>query len=83
MVECAAIAAAGEIVTPGDLPPAVRLAGPAADRAGEAPLDGELEQVALALVRYSGNQQHAATSLGISRTTLWRRLKRLNAEMVS
>ena len=83
VVECAAIAAAGEIVTPGDLPPAVRLAGPATDRAGEAPLDGELEQVALALVRYSGNQQHAATSLGISRTTLWRRLKRLNAEMVS
>jgi DNA-binding NtrC family response regulator len=39
----------------------------------------DAERLVRALVRTGGNQTHAAAALGISRTTLWRRLRRANA----
>jgi DNA-binding NtrC family response regulator len=41
---------------------------------GSGPADAE--RLVRALVRTGGNQTHAAAALGISRTTLWRRLRR-------
>lgn len=40
--------------------------------------DSELNQVALAMEKFSGNKQQVAEYLGISQTTLWRRLKTIN-----
>lgn len=40
--------------------------------------DSELTQVALAMEKFSGNKQQVAEYLGLSQTTLWRRLKSIN-----
>ena len=95
-VECAAFAAATELVARDELPAYVRAAedgvppGPPGPlnvdetdpaRPEDAALPGQdVERIALALVRASGNQRHAAAALGISRTTLWRRLRRINGD---
>jgi propionate catabolism operon transcriptional regulator len=40
--------------------------------------DNELAQVAQAMEKFSGNKQVVAEYLGLSQTTLWRRLKNIN-----
>ena len=95
-VECAAFSAAGEVVARHELPPDVAAARPHEasldpqynqDPAPQPPAapctsdrQDDVAQIALALVRASGNQRHAAAALGISRTTLWRRLRQINGD---
>ena len=72
-VERAINLASGELIAVGDLPVAVTLG---ADAAPHAPTSGdEKERLVAALERCHWNQSRAAASLGMSRTTLWRKLR--------
>jgi DNA-binding NtrC family response regulator len=68
--------ASGSTITEGDLPAAITLASstPARDSAAPAP-NGDRERLLATLERHHWNQSRAAASLGISRTTLWRKLR--------
>ena len=82
-VERAVILAEGREVTPGDLPPAVREPRqPLLDRGGAFPYSEamtlsqlEAEHIRRVLAHNAGNTTKAAKSLGISRSTLWRKIK--------
>ncbi len=71
----------GPVLLESDLPPEIRgeearpINEPA--RLGQGTLDVESRQLLRALERANGNKARAAKSLGISRVTLWRRLKAL------
>ena len=81
VLEQALVQASEGLVTPQDLPPEVRR-GSSAFHAELAPSTGDLsdEHIAAALRRYRGNRSAVAASLGISRTTLWRRLRDMELE---
>jgi len=77
-VEQALVQTLGQTITPEDLPSAIR-SGAHAVTAGDW-LDRtqtEREQILLTLQRHDGNQTKSAAELGISRQTLWRRMRRL------
>jgi transcriptional regulator with PAS, ATPase and Fis domain len=73
----------GNLLTQAELPPEVRGEEPTnavAESVAESPervLDPEARRILRALQRSSGNKERAAKLLGISRVTLWRRLKAL------
>lgn len=70
--------ASGDIITEADLPAAVTVTAPVARatafRTAEA---ADRERLLTRLEQYRWNQSRAAASLGISRTTLWRKLREL------
>ncbi|HXH06932.1 MAG TPA: sigma-54 dependent transcriptional regulator [Vicinamibacterales bacterium] len=75
-VERAINLASGELVTEADLPAAITLQGAAPGRPADtgAP-GGERERLLAALERCRWNHSRAAALLGISRTTLWRKMR--------
>jgi len=90
-IEYAFVMGEGPILTEADLPPEVRgeapgyegdppslRSGPTSTRSPE--LGPEAEKILTALERAGGNRQRAAASLGISRVTLWRKLRALGLE---
>ena len=82
-VERAVTLAEGREVTPGDLPPAIREPRqPLLDRGSSFPYSEaltlaqlEAEHIRRVLTHHAGNTTKAAKSLGISRSTLWRKIK--------
>lgn len=80
VVEHAAIVASGDIIAGDDLPPSLGGTRVSVDRAiwDEA---SEREQLISALRSTAGNHAAAAAALGISRTTLWRRLRRYGLDL--
>jgi transcriptional regulator with PAS, ATPase and Fis domain len=87
-IEYATVMGNGKVLTAADLPPEIRGEEPGAravtvpDRASDAHADlsPEGRRLVNALERNGGHMGRAAASLGISRTTLWRRLKRLGID---
>ena len=89
-IERAVILSPGPLVSERDLPPEVLQttatppARPAAPAATPAPAfrsgGTEREDVERALAAVEGNRERAAGLLGISRTTLWRRMRRTGTE---
>jgi transcriptional regulator with PAS, ATPase and Fis domain len=82
-VEGAVALAEGEVITPGDLPTQLtrpKLLGegrPTAEARDAWSLeDVEREHIERVLRRHRGNLANAARQLGISRTTLWRKMRR-------
>ena len=72
----------GPLLLPADLPPellspSVASAPVAHDEAGDEPsgASDDLERLRAALRRADGNRERAAAALGISRVTLWRRMR--------
>ena len=72
----------GPLLLPADLPPELlspesEAASAARDETGEAPTaaSDDLARLREALRRASGNRERAAAALGISRVTLWRRMR--------
>jgi DNA-binding NtrC family response regulator len=85
VIEYAIVMGSGSVITEADLPPELRgeepggLAVTVPDSHLEeaaADLPPEARRLMNALERNSGHMGRAAASLGISRTTLWRRLKK-------
>jgi len=62
---------------PGEVLVSPRPAADAADHDSELPLDPESRRITEALRRASGNRDRAAKLLGMSRVTLWRRMREL------
>jgi DNA-binding NtrC family response regulator len=94
-IQAAAALAAGDEIEPGDLPlqdaalamvagagTALARAGTGDDDASLAERKGQAEAEILreVLTKFGGNRQEAAKHLGISRTTLWRRMKALGID---
>lgn len=73
VVECAANLASGDRITEADLPATVTVGSPP-ERALPASAD-ERRRLIDALDRARWNQSRAATQLGMSRTTLWRKMR--------
>jgi transcriptional regulator with PAS, ATPase and Fis domain len=72
----------GPVLLPSDLPPEMLTADEAtaptaADEREPAPGDGEVERIRKVLDRVGGNRARAARVLGLSRVTLWRRMREL------
>lgn len=66
----------GPLLQRGDLPPElVEALGVASEPATTAPLSQEARELLAVLERTHGNKNQAAKVLGISRITLWRRLR--------
>jgi len=76
-IERAVNLASGDIITEADLPAAVTLAPEATAPAPMRALGLDRAELVDALNRCHWNHRRAAESLGISRTTLWRRLREL------
>ena len=80
-VERARICSRGEVIEESALPAEIRRRGRTthggARPAGEAPGEPEEGKIREALARSRGNRREAAAQLGISRVTLWRRMKRI------
>ena len=79
-VERAAVLSAGGVIRPHDLPPeivrSVSAAEPQADPLAQTLAQVEERHIRAVLERTGGNRTRAAEALGISPSTLWRRLKR-------
>jgi PAS domain S-box-containing protein len=74
MVEHAFVHCRGEYITLEDMPPEFRAALPASARKASA-REGEKERILEALRRSAGNKARAARTLGMSRQTLYRKLR--------
>jgi DNA-binding NtrC family response regulator len=82
VIESAVVLAAGHTVTIDDLPPHIvegGMGGATSTSAAVPAADQQMAQLLAAFERCGGNQTHTAAALGISRTTLWRRLRRMQA----
>jgi len=81
-VERARICSRGEVIEESALPAEIRRGGGTSHRtarpAGRGPAEPEEGMIREALVRSRGNRGEAAAQLGISRVTLWRRMKQLD-----
>jgi DNA-binding NtrC family response regulator len=77
VLEQSLVQASGDLITPVDLPLLLRTPDVPFD--AHRPINGDEERSRLinTLERHHGNHTEAATALGISRTTLWRRLRQL------
>ena len=81
-IERAATMADGEIIGAEDLPPVFSTArllpgGESAETRDTWSLeDVERDHIARVVARHRGNLVHAAQQLGVSRTTLWRKMRR-------
>jgi two-component system NtrC family response regulator len=80
VVESAAIMASGDAVTEMDLPTLAVFPEPSIHAGERLDDEGERRYLIAMLERFSGNHTEAAAALGMSRTTLWRRLRRLGVE---
>ncbi|MDZ7698474.1 MAG: sigma 54-interacting transcriptional regulator [Deltaproteobacteria bacterium] len=86
-IEYAFVLCPGDEITPGHLPPA--LTGTAGGTAGlmnrsprgQRSKSGEKDAILKALEHAGGNQSRAARDLGISRVTLWKRLKKYGIQV--
>ncbi len=78
IVEQAVTIAVGEWITPAELPPSVREHGynPPTKEIERALHDVERDLIVEAIERNQGNLEKAAKDLGMSRTTLWRKMKK-------
>jgi transcriptional regulator with PAS, ATPase and Fis domain len=72
-IEHAFVTARGDTIAPRDLPDEVRGAGPAPAR----PRPDDREALVEALRAANGNRERAGARLGVSRVTVWKRMKRL------
>jgi DNA-binding NtrC family response regulator len=83
-VERALICSRGDVIEEGALPAEIRkrsLGVRVADTTHGLPLDSEeVSRLRNALVRTRGNRKEAAALLGISRVTLWRKMKEIEIE---
>ncbi len=73
-LEHAIVQQTGGVITIDDLPPALACS----ESVASSPRPNAAEELAAALQAHDGNQRRTAAALGISRTTLWRRLRQLN-----
>jgi two-component system response regulator HydG len=78
IVEQAVAIAVGEWITPAELPPSVREHGynPPTKEIERTLHDVERDLIVEAIERNQGNLEKAAKDLGMSRTTLWRKMKK-------
>ncbi|MFN4282496.1 MAG: sigma-54-dependent transcriptional regulator [Alphaproteobacteria bacterium] len=74
-IERAVVLAEGAALSPDDLFPERRLNEPAPQDLKQARLDAERREIELALAESNGRIGEAAKKLGVSRTTLWKKLK--------
>jgi transcriptional regulator with PAS, ATPase and Fis domain len=75
VVEHAVLNASGHVVTVNDLPDTVR-GGLSVGLRTVSDDANDIDQLLAVLSHYQGDRGRAAAALGISRTTLWRRLRR-------
>lgn len=84
VIEYAFVVGEGEVLAYGDLPPELRGEGPVdsreVDRGGGESGRSERQEIVAALRAAGGSREEAAIALGISRTTLWRRMKEYGIE---
>ena len=81
VIERALNMASSETITEADLPATITVkAPPALRRPLVSTAQNDREQLLTTLDRCRWNQSRAAASLGISRTTLWRKLRELRIE---
>jgi two-component system, NtrC family, response regulator HydG len=78
-LEQALIQDSDRLITPQDLPPSVQRGSMELVTSAMQGAEQDQATLASALRRHRGNRSEAAASLGISRTTLWRRLRQLNS----
>ncbi len=77
-VEYSIICAVNNTVIPDSLPPYIRERGPdAPPRPATEQVDGQRAEIESALAAHKGNKAAAARALGVDRTTLWRRMRKL------
>ena len=79
-IERALNIASGEIITEADLPATITVKAPPAPPRAAGPESSDRDLLLTTLDRCRWNQSRAAASLGISRTTLWRKLRELRIE---
>jgi two-component system response regulator HydG len=79
-IERALNMASGETITEADLPATITVKAPPAAARARAIETTDRERLLTTLDRCRWNQSRAAASLGISRTTLWRKLRELRIE---
>jgi PAS domain S-box-containing protein len=81
-VEHAMVLTIGKVIEPQHLPPEIRHMNPngSPPPPQEYDIDKEEENIRRALAAFSGNITRAATSLGMHRTTLWRKMRELGIE---
>lgn len=82
VVQYAFLLGDGPVLGEGDLPDEVRPTGLDGSSGGDSylTLPAEARRIVRALERASGNRERAAQSLGISRSTLWRRIRDFGIE---
>jgi DNA-binding NtrC family response regulator len=77
-LEHALVQCTGEMITADALPPAIHRGTGVGSRTAARRDDEALDELVSALRRHKGSHANTAAALGISRTTLWRRLKQLD-----
>jgi DNA-binding NtrC family response regulator len=83
VIEYAFVLGEGPVMTEAELPLDFREEGPAInqpERQPETHLPAEAKRILRALERAGGSREQAALSLGMSRTTLWRKLKQFGLD---